>query len=120
LGEKSPIFPYLAQLSASRGWHHRQGVVINVAKIAKSFRTPTARFDPKEYPLRTTYGRFDTPEGRSQWRVLGEAEKYEDAQNPHALRSCAAAVLMSVFRSSLATKEENPLKNHAIAKEHST
>ena len=119
LGEKSPIFPFLAQLSASPGWHHRQGVVINVARNARSFRTPTARFNSKDYPLRTTYGRFDMPDGRSQWRLLEEFERYEDVQNPHALLSCAAAILISVFRSSLAKEEYDQLKNPAIAKEHS-
>lgn len=117
LGEKSPIFPYLAQLSSSPGWHHRDGVVINVAKQAKSFRTPTARFDPKEFCLRTTYGRFDSADGRSEWRILGEAEKYGEAQNPHALLGRTAAVLVSVFRSSLPTKEEDQLKLHQHGKE---
>ena len=54
LKEDSPVYPYLAQLSSSPGWHHREGLVINVAKQAKSLRTPNARFNPKEYPLRTT------------------------------------------------------------------
>lgn len=69
LGEKSPIFAFLTQLSLSPGWHHREGVVINVAKGAKSYRTPAARFDPKNFPYRTTYGRFDGPNGEP-WKKV--------------------------------------------------
>ena len=51
------------------------------------------------------------------WRVLGEAEKYGDVQKPHSLPSRAAAILISVFRSSLSTKEGDLLKLHQHGKE---
>ena len=116
LKESSPVFPYLTQLSSSPGWHHREGLVINVAKQAKSLRTPTARFDPKDFPLRTSYGRFDLADGKSEWRILEESVRFEELPKPQALLTCTAAVLISVFRS-LATKEEDSLRNAVLGKE---
>ena len=81
LDEYNPVFPYLAQLSSSPGWHRREGVIIHVATNAKSFRTPTARFDPMEFPLRTSYARFDERSGKFEWRILEESETYGELRN---------------------------------------
>ncbi|CAL1128158.1 unnamed protein product [Cladocopium goreaui] len=107
LGENSPIYPYLAQLSASPGWHQREGVLINVARHAKSFRTPGARVDPKKFPLRTTYARIDHPDGKSDWRILEEGTEYGILPNPHALLGTIAGILVTVYRSQATNKEES-------------
>ena len=44
LDSSSPVFPYLTMLSSSPGWHFREGMVLHVARNAKSFRTPDASF----------------------------------------------------------------------------
>jgi hypothetical protein len=105
LDETSAVYPYLAQLGSSPGWHQRNGTVINVAHNAKSFRVPTARFDPKKFSQRTTYARFDDPTGRSEWRILEEEVNFGNLKNPQALIGSCAAILISIFRS-FATKEE--------------
>ena len=107
LGENSPIYPYLAQLSASPGWHQHEGVLINVARHAKSFRTPGARVDPKKFPLRTTYARIDHPDGKSDWRILEEGTEYGILPNPHALLGTIAGILVTVYRSQATNKIES-------------
>ena len=110
LDAQSPIFPYLQQLSSSPGWHRREGVVIHVAKEARAYRTPNARFPEKDFPFRTTYARVDHSDGRSEWRVLEESESYAELKNAHQLLGIVASILISIFRS-LSTKENNQLKN---------
>ena len=110
LRPESPIFPYLHHLASSPGWHRRDGIVIHVARNARSFRTPSARYSIMDFPVRSTYGRFDSADGRSEWRTLEEGMDVTELVNPHGLLSVTAAVLISVYRS-LATKDRNPLKN---------
>ena len=115
LTSESPIFPYLHHLSSSPGWHRRDGIVIHVAKNAKSFRTPSARYSVKDFPVRSTFGRFDSADGRSEWRTLEEGVDVTELNNPHGLLPVTAAVLISVYRS-LATKHKNPLNNALLGK----
>ena len=37
-----PLLPHLMRLCEQRGWHDFNGTGVNVARNAKSFRTPTA------------------------------------------------------------------------------
>ena len=52
------------------GWRLKDSIAIQVAKSARSFRTPTPRFDAAKFPLRSSFGRFDRPDGQSEWRRL--------------------------------------------------
>ncbi|CAJ1404860.1 unnamed protein product [Effrenium voratum] len=63
------IFSRLLVLSEQPGWHHQDGVGIHVARYAKSYRLPKPRFNPVEYCIRSSFGRFDCNQ-RSEWREL--------------------------------------------------
>ncbi|CAK9113846.1 Uncharacterized protein (Fragment) [Durusdinium trenchii] len=67
-----PVFPYLHQLGDRPGWHFDGDLAINVARDAKSFRSPAPRCDVKKFHLRSTFGRFDHEAGASEWRALEE------------------------------------------------
>ena len=54
LNSSHPVFPFLAQLGGSAGWHFRDSLVIHVALGAKSYRVPTARYRADDFPLRST------------------------------------------------------------------
>lgn len=115
--QNSPIFPYLAHLSSSPGWHSRDGVTIHVTKNARSLRKLNTRYKAKDFPFRTAYARFDGPQtGKSEWRISEESAQL-GCRNDQALIGATAAVLVSVFRS-LSTKEKDELRKHEHVKEH--
>ena len=60
----------LERFAERPGWHTEDGVVIHVARSAKSLRTPRPRHDPKSYPLRSSYARFDLSNGDSEWYFI--------------------------------------------------
>jgi hypothetical protein len=96
-GGNDPVLSHLLRLGEQRGWHHKDGIGINVAYGAKSFRTPEPRFSAKEFPRRTTYGRFDTGGDQAVWRVLERDFEYQSAPNQHALIGVQAQVLVTFF-----------------------
>ena len=51
-----PVLSFLQGLSTQKGWHRRDGMAIQVSHGAKSYRRPEQRLDPRDFPLRTTYG----------------------------------------------------------------
>ena len=75
----SPADPPLSRLptlSESPGWHNKDGVVVHVARNARAFRTPKPRYDPEEFSLRSSYGRFDLKDGSAEWRQLEQNVSY--------------------------------------------
>ena len=76
LAADDPMLSRLLNLSDSPGWHQREGIPIHVAKGARSFRSPEPRFDSEEFDIRSSYGRLDFPDGRSEWRELEKNVKY--------------------------------------------
>ncbi|CAE7237175.1 unnamed protein product [Symbiodinium microadriaticum] len=93
-----PMLGYLSKLADQKGWHFLDGMGVNVAFQARSFRTPEPRFSSKEYPLRTTFGRMEYPIGRHVWRRLGTDESYTGHANQHALFSERFDVLITFFK----------------------
>eukprot|EP00435_Cladocopium_sp_Y103_P031960 s717_g8.t1 len=63
LDGNDPLLPHLQGLCEKRGWHHINGVGVQVAHNAKSFRTPEPRFSAEEKPLRSSFGRFTLSDG---------------------------------------------------------
>ena len=51
-----PVLSFLQGLSTQKGWHRQDGMAIQVSHGAKSYRRPEQRLDPRDFPLRTTYG----------------------------------------------------------------
>ncbi|OLP73762.1 hypothetical protein AK812_SmicGene46895, partial [Symbiodinium microadriaticum] len=90
-----PVLGFLQGLSTQKGWHRKDGMAIQVSHGAKSFRRPEPRFNPQDYPLRTTYGLFHDPYGKGVWRILERDQSYG-----RALRSLdrEAAALITIFR----------------------
>ena len=89
----------LPKLAETPGWHFQDGIVIHVARNAKAFRSPKARYDPKEFSLRSSYGRFDRANGCSEWRVLEENVDFLNLQaSSTGLIGQHADVLVTFFQ----------------------
>lgn len=99
LNGNRPIFPFLQTLSKNPGWHQRPDMVVHVAEDARSFRIPDARYGAWRFPLRTTYGRYDLTNGRSEWRILETGVDLSQLTKRQELLSQPASCLVSVFRS---------------------
>ena len=69
LSPNDPLLNFLMKLAEQPGWHLKGERAIHVAKNAKSYRHPEPRFKADEFPLRTSYGRFDDDE-QCEWRLL--------------------------------------------------
>ena len=63
-----PTMPHLHGLCEKRAWHFLPGIGRQVACAAKSFCTPKPRFSMSEFPLRTTFGRFELSPAENVWR----------------------------------------------------
>ena len=113
LSESHAIFPYLHRLGETPGWHFEDRLVMQVARNAKSFRSPAPRCDPQQFPLRSTYGRFDHDSGFSEWRVLEEQVPMKELRNLQAPLGAVASVLCTIYRP-MSTKEEDQLLKHGI------
>ena len=92
-----PMLLHLNGLCDRRGWHYVSGIGVQVACAAKSFRTPEPRFSIAEYPLRTTYGRFEISQTERIWRVLEKSARMSELANQHALFGRSVPVLISCF-----------------------
>ncbi|CAK9110913.1 unnamed protein product [Durusdinium trenchii] len=97
-----PLLPHLTHLSEKRGWHAMNGLGIQVAFNARSYRTPEPRFSPEELPLRSTFGRF-SKDGQSFWHRLEGAVEFTKLSNQHQLIDMTVPILITLFhpRSSL-------------------
>ena len=100
VSSSDPILRFLQGLATKRGWHQKDGLAIQVAHGARSYRRPEPRFEAAKYPLRTTYALFHDPQGRGVWRILERDEPYSRHLRP---LDREAAVLITVFKTS---KEE--------------
>lgn len=92
--------PHLINLCEKRGWHSFPELGVQVAYNAKSFRTPEPRFSATEYPLRSSFGRFQVTESLQAWHRLECAVKFSDLPNQHALIGCSVPILVTMFHSS--------------------
>ena len=118
LRQRGPVLPGrllsddALRLSELPGWHFRENFVIHVCRNAKSFKTPEPRFKPAQFPIRSSYGRFDSLV-QSEWRVLEESVAYSGK----SMIGDTADVLVTFFHGSqpqlLIHKEEDQLRKHA-------
>lgn len=85
---------------------------MHVANNAKSFRVPDARFSVWRFPLRSTYGRFDLADGRSEWRELESRQDLTVLGKKQELLGQEAGCLVSVFESRI--KKEGECTEDAV------
>ena len=72
-----PVLSFLPGLSTQKGWHRRDGMAIQVVLTApRATDGPKPRFDPRDFPLRTTYRLFHDAFGRGVWRILERDQPY--------------------------------------------
>ena len=103
-----PMLRHVMQLGDVSGWHKKKDFVVQVARNAKSYRTPMPRFKMSEYPLRSSFGRFDSEMG-SSWRRLETDVEYGELANAQGLLGGQAAILVSCFKTPRSTKEMKQL-----------
>lgn len=101
IGDDEQLASRLTKLADSPGWHREGDVVAHVARNARAFRTPRPRYDPKEYDLRSTFGRFDRSDGCIEWRELENLVTYQDGSRlGTGLIGQTANVLITFFQMS--------------------
>jgi len=98
LGEepKEEILPLLKSCQTKNGWLTVGKEAIQIARNAKSYRTPQPRYSSSDYPLRSSYVLFHV-EGKPEWRCLEERHDYMKSQNPHAPFGRKVDLLVSIF-----------------------
>lgn len=104
LDPSSPILGYLMKLGETSGWHFKDGIPVQVARNARSFRLPNPRFDALQYPKRSSYGRFDFNDGRCEWRKLEDHVQYDLLQVKQGLIGDEASVLVTFFHGASVNK----------------
>ena len=97
MSTEDALVRHLMKLGEQRGWHHQNGMGINVAFNARSFRTPQPRFSATQYPLRSSYARVSHGSGQCEWRKLESGARYSDFPNQHALIGFVAPILVTIF-----------------------
>ena len=97
MAHEDALVRHLMKLGENRGWHHQNGMGINVAFNARSFRTPEPRFSASEYPLRSSYARLNHGSGQCEWRKLECGTRYSEFPNQHALIGIVVPVLVTIF-----------------------
>ena len=60
----------LENLGNSTGWSQAGESVVQVARDAKSYRTPEPRFSSSAFPIRTTFGQYQLQNGELCWQRL--------------------------------------------------
>ena len=115
-----PLLAFLWRLGEKRGWHLVNGIGVQVAFNGKSFRTPEPRFSATQFPLRSSYARFNLSDAQCEWRRLEKAVKYSELPNQHALIGVTAPILISMFHaeaaaeSSMSCQERNGINVNAL------
>ena len=94
------LISHLTALAFTAGWHHKDGIAIQVAKDGGSYRTPSPRFSPSSYPTRSTYGLFVAFEGGAHWQCLESNVDYLNLQSQNAQlgRGVKAKWLVTFFK----------------------
>ena len=58
-GEATASAQKFRSTHARTGWHQKEGIVIQVARNARSHKDTKAKILPSDYPLRSSFARFD-------------------------------------------------------------
>lgn len=101
-----PMLAHLMTLTDQTGWHNKAGLAIQVSRNAKSFRQPGPRYDAHKFSLRSSYARYDDPEGSAEWRCLERDVKFADLAKPQGLIGDEVAVLVTIFRDPSLTQQK--------------
>ena len=80
------------------------------AEMPDHFAWASPRIDESKFPVRTTYGRFDTPD-QSEWRILEERTWHGKS----SLIGDEAAVLIAFFEPA-PKQPQNPKKEESTEK----
>ena len=92
-----PTLRHVMQLGDVSGWHNKKDFIVQVARNARSYRTPMPRFKMSAYPLRSTFGRFDSETGSSWWWLETDVE-YGNLPNAQSMLDFQAAILISISK----------------------
>ena len=75
------------------------GVGIQVAFNAKSYRAPEPRFSSEAFPRRSSFGRIQLAENQLAWHRLEDSVKYTSLATQHALIGGVVPILITMFHS---------------------
>lgn len=95
-GRDEGLMKFVYQLSELSGWHYVDETGVNVARNAKSLRSPAPRFAIREFPYRTTVVGWRTGRG-VQWRILEEKVDLRDIPNHQEQLQSRAHRLVTFF-----------------------
>ena len=100
-GEPLPdgdLMNYVTSLARQPRWHAEDGVLVQVADGAKSFRCPEPRASRLAKPLRATIGLFSVSKGQMQWRILELDALYSEEPQPNCKLPRPAVTLITFFQ----------------------
>ena len=86
----------LDDLAKAPGWHNRSSLSYQVARRGASYRTPEPRLAALDYPVRSSYGRFETTRGL-EWRQLEQKVSYLELSNQHMKLVMPTETLVTVY-----------------------
>lgn len=110
-----PMLAHLMTLTDQTGWHNKAGLAIQVSRNARSFRQPGPRYDSSRFSLRSSFARYDDPDGSAEWRCLERDVEFADLAKPQGLIGDEVAVLVTIFRDpSLNQQKKEPAENAAL------
>ena len=95
-GQDDALMKFVYQLAECSGWHFLDGIGVNVAHGAKSFRSPQPRFSLRDFPLRTTVAGWMIG-GKLQWRILEEKVDLRDLNHLQEQIEVRTSRLLSFF-----------------------
>ena len=108
LSGDDPLLGHMLALAERRGWHFSDGIGINVAFNAKSYRTPEPRFSSNDLPLRSSFGRFKLKDDQFAWHRLETGVEYTKLANQHGLIGMPVPILVTLFHANALSPEINP------------
>ena len=88
---------FVQHLALSPGWRSQDGVRVHVANQAKSLRSPTPRFQVRDFSLRTSVGEFMLKKGLPRWRILEERADLLDIPSHQQALPIRASRLVTFF-----------------------
>ena len=99
------LMSFVQHLALSPGWHFQDGVGVHVANQAKSLRSPTPRFQVRDFSLRTSVGEFILKRGLPRWRILEERADLLDLPSHQLTWPLRATRLVTFFEPGMKAKK---------------
>lgn len=90
-----PCEKFIVENSSRPGWYRFGADVIQIARNARTLRTPETRYASAAFPLRTSYALLGAK--CAAWELLENEFRYPDMPDQHRKLNASVMVFASVF-----------------------